>query len=99
VTDVCPHCHAGAMRLRAVTYAAWHALEGSGDERFVIVPHVPAWLCNVCGARFLDADAVAWLAPLLGPTADPDDGTCLPFPRRESERPSLDGDLDSGRAQ
>ena len=99
MTNVCPHCHAGAMHSRAVTYAAWHTLEGSGDERFVIVPSVPAWLCDVCGARFLDTDAVAWLAPLLGPTSDPGDGANLPFLRREGERPSLDGDLDSGRVQ
>ena len=99
MTHVCPNCHAGALCLRAVTYAAWHAVEGSCDEQFVIAPQVPAWLCDVCGAKFLDADAIAWLAPLLGPTADLDENADLLFPRREREWPSLEGDLDRGRAQ
>ena len=87
------------MRLRAVTYAAWHTLEGSRDEQFVIVPHVPAWLCDVCGAKFWDAGVMAWLAPLLGPTSDLDENAGLLFPHREREWPSLEGDLDRGRAQ
>jgi len=82
-----------------VTYAAWHTLKDSRDEQFVLVPGVPAWLCDVCGAKFLDAEAMAWLAPLLGPTADPDENVRLSFLRREHEGSSFDGDLDRGRAQ
>ena len=73
--DHCPHCHAGALRRRPVLYAAWHSMSGESAEQFVFVPNVPAWLCDVCGAKIFDADAMAWLAPLLGPAIDVDGHT------------------------
>ena len=97
--DVCPNCHAGALRLQPVTYAAWHTPEGSGQEQFVVVPHVPAWLCNVCGAKFFDAEAMAQLATLLGPTADLDENARLSLLRSQREGLSFDSDSDRGRAQ
>jgi len=53
----------------------------------------------VCGAKFFDAEATAWLATLLGPTADLDENARLSLLRRERERLSFDSDSDRGRAQ
>ena len=97
--DVCPNCHAGALRLQPVTYAAWHIPEGSGQEQFVVVLHIPAWLCDVCGTKFFNVEASGRLASLLGPTAKPDENAHWSFLRSEREWPSFDGDLDRGRAQ
>ena len=99
--DVCPNCHAGALHRRPVTYAAWHTLSDEGDERFVIVPQVPAWLCNVCGLKLFDADVLAWLAPLLGPAVDAEAGGRRPIPRRgrQAPRDTFDGDLDRGHIE
>jgi hypothetical protein len=99
--DNCPHCHAGALQRRLVLYAAWHSMSGEGDEQFVLIPNVPAWLCDVCGAKLLDADAMAWLAPLLGPAIDVDDASRAAFARQvcDASRGLFDGDLDRGRAQ
>jgi len=58
VTDVWPKLPRRGDAPAAVTYAAWHTLEGYRDEQFVMVPHVPAWLCDVCGAKILDADVM-----------------------------------------
>jgi hypothetical protein len=95
--DVCPNCHAGTLRRRPVTYAAWHALSGEADAHFVVT-RVPAWLCDVCGIRLFDQEALAWLMPLLGPTVETDLGQS-PRPRRGRDIPLGDGSLDEGRAQ
>ena len=99
--DNCPHCHAGALRHRRVLYAAWHSMSGEGGKQFVLIPNVPAWLCDVCGAKILDSDAIAWLAPLLGPAIDVDDASPAAFARqlREAPHDRFDGDLDRGRTQ
>jgi hypothetical protein len=99
MTDVCPNCHAGALQPRLVTYAAWHTLKSSGQEQFVIVPRVPAWLCDVCEYRRFDIEAMERLALLIGPTADMDESAQMSFPRNERGLASFDGDLDLGRVQ
>ncbi len=96
--DVCPNCHAGTLRKRPVTYAAWHALSGEGDAQFVVA-QTQAWLCDVCGIKLFDEEALAWLLPLLGPAVDADQGGKSPSPRRGGETHSLDTNLDQGRAQ
>ena len=99
--DNCPRCHAGALQRRRVLYAAWHSMSGEGGKQFVLIPNVPAWLCDVCGAKILDSDAIAWLAPLLGPAIDVDDASPAAFARqlREAPHDRFDGDLDRGRTQ
>ena len=99
--DNCPHCHAGALERRLVLYAAWHSMPGVGDEQFVLVPNVPAWLCDVCGAKILDADTMARLVPLIGPAVDEDDASRTAFARqaRDASRNLFDGDVGRGRAQ
>lgn len=68
MTEICPCCHAGVLHRRAVTYADWHTVEGVGTEQFIVIPHVPAWLCDVCGLKLFDEQVMARLEPLLGPT-------------------------------
>jgi hypothetical protein len=99
--NICPNCHAAALHKHLVTWAAWHTLPGEGDAQFVVANHVPAWLCNVCGIKLFDAEALAWLAPLLGPTLDTDESNRLSFPHRGYEAPldAFDGDLDRGHTQ
>jgi YgiT-type zinc finger domain-containing protein len=65
--EICPCCHAGVLRRRAVTYADWHTVEDVGTEQFIIIPRVPAWLCDVCGLKLFDEHVMARLKPLLGP--------------------------------
>ena len=95
--DVCPNCHAGTLRKRPVTYAAWHALAGEGTAQFVIAP-LPAWLCDVCGIRLFDEETLVWLTPLLGPAVEAESDQPV-SPRRGSEAPEIIGALDRGRTQ
>jgi YgiT-type zinc finger domain-containing protein len=55
----CPECQAGLMRLTHITYFTWLAGE------LVTVPDFPAWVCDVCGRREYDPQAVTWLNILL----------------------------------
>jgi len=99
--DNCPRCHTGALRRRHVVYAAWHSTSDASGDQFVIIPQVPAWLCDVCGAKIFDADAMDWIAPLLGPVIDVDEASRAAFAHQvcETSRDLFDGDLDRGRAQ
>jgi len=63
--QTCQNCHVGNLRQKHIPYANWHAGE------FVIVPHVPAWQCDVCAACELDAAVMNRLLPLLGPVTPP----------------------------
>jgi len=55
----CPECQAGLMRLEHVTYLTWLIGE------LITVPDFPAWICDVCGRREYDLEAVSWLNILL----------------------------------
>ena len=57
----CKECQAGIQRLRYITYFTW-----LGDE-LVTVPNFPAWVCDVCGHREYDEQAITWLFTLLSP--------------------------------
>jgi YgiT-type zinc finger domain-containing protein len=59
----CTECQAGQMHRRFITYFTW-----LGDE-LVTVPNFPAWVCDVCGKREYDAQAVNRLNLLLNPNA------------------------------
>jgi hypothetical protein len=99
--DNCPRCHTGALRRHRVVYAAWHSTSGASGNQFVIIPQVPAWLCDVCGTKIFDADAMEWITPLLGPVIDLDEASQAALARqaRETTRDLFDGGLDRGRAQ
>lgn len=59
----CKECQAGIMHLCQVTYFTWL------DEELVTVPNFPAWVCDVCGRREYDDQAIAWLVTILNPEA------------------------------
>ena len=59
----CNECPAGNMRIRHITYFTW-----LGQE-LIMVPNFPAWVCDICGKREYDAQAVSWLNMLLNPEA------------------------------
>jgi YgiT-type zinc finger domain-containing protein len=62
-TVPCSECQAGQMHRRFLTYFTW-----LGDE-LITVPDFPAWVCDVCGRREYDLQALSQLNLLLSPTA------------------------------
>jgi YgiT-type zinc finger domain-containing protein len=56
---ICSNCQVGSLRPKRVSYFAWE------HGRFISVPDFPAWVCDVCGAREYDPEAVAQLRSLL----------------------------------
>ncbi len=58
---ICERCLTGHLRPRRVTLAEW-----AGGE-FVTVPDFPAWVCDLCGAREYDDEALEHLQAVLGP--------------------------------
>jgi len=61
--NLCIECRAGIMQPRHITYFTW-----LGQE-LITVPHFPAWICDVCGRREYDENAIQWLDMLLDPNA------------------------------
>jgi len=51
------------MRQHSITYFTW-----LGDE-LISVPDFPAWVCDVCGRREYDPQALNRLSLLLSPNA------------------------------
>jgi YgiT-type zinc finger domain-containing protein len=59
----CSECQAGIMHYRKVTYLTWL------NEDLITVPDFPAWVCDVCGRREYDGQAIFQLNLMLNPTA------------------------------
>ena len=59
----CNNCQAGIMHMRYLVYFTW-----LGDE-LISVPNFPAWVCDMCGRREYDAQAVNQINLLLNPNA------------------------------
>lgn len=59
----CLKCQGGRKRLRSATLMTW-----LGDD-LITVPNFPAWICDLCGHRTYDAQALAQLSMLLNPEA------------------------------
>jgi YgiT-type zinc finger domain-containing protein len=59
----CHECQMGRMRHRLITYITW-----LGDD-VITVPDFPAWVCDVCGLRIYDGNALNKLSLLLSPNA------------------------------
>jgi YgiT-type zinc finger domain-containing protein len=55
----CNECQAGQMHRRFLTYFTW-----LGDD-LITVPDFPAWVCDVCGQREYDLQALSQLNLLL----------------------------------
>jgi len=80
----CERCHAGMLQPRLIPYFTWLGKE------LITVPNFPAWICDVCGRREYDEQAIQWLNTLLNPEAgkptQPQRGG-TPFPRPHSSAP------------
>lgn len=57
----CSECSIGMMHKAKVTYFTWLA------DEMITVPNFPAWICDVCGKREYDVEALNNLALLLSP--------------------------------
>lgn len=59
---VCGECSSGLMKPAFVTYFTWI------ENDLITVPDFPAWVCDQCGRREYDLDALNRLSMLLSPT-------------------------------
>ncbi|MBN1991791.1 MAG: YgiT-type zinc finger protein [Anaerolineae bacterium] len=57
--NICPSCHVGRLQRRIMVYLQWH------DDTLLIANRMPAVVCDVCGDRIYDHDAVESLQQLL----------------------------------
>lgn len=55
----CPHCHIGNLHPSPAFFCAWH------EGQFISAPDFPAWVCDVCGGREYDQQAVLELDAIL----------------------------------
>ena len=77
VTIPCNECQAGQLHRQFLTYFTW-----LGDE-LITVPDFPAWVCDVCGRREYDLQALNQLNLVLSPGA----GKPSAKPRRAPRSP------------
>lgn len=59
----CPECQAGQLHRQYLAYYTW-----LGND-LITVPDFPAWVCDLCGHREYDANALNRLSLILSPTA------------------------------
>lgn len=57
--NICPYCHTGRLQQRDMVYVQWH-----GDA-LLVVDRMPAIICDVCGEKAYDDQAVEHLQRLL----------------------------------
>ncbi len=57
--NYCPYCHTGRLQRRDMVYIQWH-----GDA-LLVVDRMPAIICDVCGEKAYDDQAVEHLQRLL----------------------------------
>ena len=57
--NLCPTCHTGRLKKRPITYLEWH-----GDS-LLVVNKMPAIVCDICGERVYDHEALDNLQRLL----------------------------------
>lgn len=56
---ICPSCRIGRLGLRSMAYIEWHG------KYLLIANHMPAEVCDVCGERVYDDQAIETLQRLL----------------------------------
>ncbi len=59
--NLCMECQTGILKLRKLTYFTWL------NDELITVPNFPAWVCDVCGRREYDSQAIIRLNTLLSP--------------------------------
>ncbi len=57
--NFCPSCHTGRLQKRSMVYLEWYG------QKWLIVNKMPGIVCDVCGERAYDRDAVEYLQQLL----------------------------------
>ncbi len=60
---LCMECQTGILRQEKLTYFTWL------NDELITVPNFPAWVCDVCGKRDYDSEAIIRLNTLLSPEA------------------------------
>lgn len=60
----CSECNIGQMHKTTVTYFTW--LHGE----LITVPDFPAWVCDICGKREYDHEAVNQINILFNPMSE-----------------------------
>ena len=78
----CSECNIGMMHKAKVTYFTWLA------DEMITVPDFPAWICDVCGKREYDVEALNNLALLLSPLPSQAPGRKPAKPAPKSDSPS-----------
>jgi YgiT-type zinc finger domain-containing protein len=63
ITIPCRECQAGQLHQQRLTYFTWLG------EELITVPDFPAWVCDVCGRREYDVQALNRLSLILSPNA------------------------------
>lgn len=58
---LCRECPAGKLQPRNIVYITWLG------EDLITVPDFPAWVCDFCGRRIYDEEALRRLNLLLNP--------------------------------
>ena len=59
----CQECQVGIYRMTGATYYTWI------DDEIITVQDFPCWVCDVCGNRCWDRNALLQLNMLLSPNA------------------------------
>lgn len=80
ITIACTECQGGKMHYEFVTYFTW-----LGDE-MITVSDFPAWVCDVCGRREYDVQALNQLSLILSPNAGKPSPKPRPIPKKASEK-------------
>ncbi len=57
--SLCSECQTGIMRLEYLTYFTWL------NDELITVPNFPAWVCDICGRREYDGQAISRLNTML----------------------------------
>ena len=55
----CSICGAGRLKKRAMAYLEWHG------KNLLVVDRMPVYVCDICGERDYDSDAIESLQQLL----------------------------------
>jgi YgiT-type zinc finger domain-containing protein len=62
--EICSFCHVGHVTEQNLTYTEWY------EEELIVVPGVPARLCDYCGEKEFDPFVVGTLRRLLWSSPD-----------------------------
>jgi len=75
----CSECQVGIPYFGSATYFTWI------DDELITVPDFPCWICDVCGKRDWDTQALMQLNLLLSPNAGKIQSRRKPLPAAEPE--------------